>query len=307
MRHSNDTLAPYGSEKMPHTMADSLETDYASILGGALTALGYPPANGTPWRELLLRRFNLKKRMVSATPRTLHTAAGIVVPPELQAGYNLVTEKLQNGADVRPHLSRKLAEINFKDELLNDWGILHFHLGTVLEGDGFMTRTGPLLFARIDPQNAYLLGVGTHAHFSSQVLVQTLVDIWPDAMAQYEQPDILDVRFPVTDAEIKKLRKIGVTAPVRASSGKYYLGLGGGGMTFGRWPVEGAMHTNRMTKRIRHLRRYARDHLEGIATALEVAGHAVPEILNFSLRKVGDALVMSETSTNVDIESMHDI
>ena len=214
---------------MPHTMTDSLESDYASILGSELTALGYPPANGTPWRELFLRRFNLKKRMVSATPRTLHTAAGIVVPPALQAGYTSVTEKLRDGVDVRPHLSRRLADINFKDELLNDWGILHFHLGTVLEGDGFMARTGPLLFARIDPQDAYLLGVGTHAHFSSQALVQTLVDTWPGAMARHEQPDILDVRFPATDAEIRELRKIGVTAPVRASNGTFYLGLGGGG------------------------------------------------------------------------------
>ena len=169
-----------------------------------------------------------------------------------------------------------------------------------------MARTGPLLFARIDPQDAYLLGVGTHAHFSSQVLVQTLVDTWPHAMARYEQPDILDVQFPATDTEIKRLRTIGVTAPVRASNGKFYLGLGGGGMTFRRWPVEGAMQANRMTKQIRHLRDYARDHLDSIATALRVAGHAVPEVLNFSLRKTGDALVMRETSTNVDIRSMRD-
>jgi hypothetical protein len=292
---------------MPHTMTDTLETDYASILGAELTALGYPPANGNSWRELFLRRFNLKKRLVSATPRTLHTAPGIVVPPELQAGYNSVIEKLQTGFDVRPHLSRKLAEINFKDRLLNDWGILHFHLGTVLNGDGFMARTGDLLFARIDSQDAYLLGVGTHAHFSDQLLVQTLVDNWPDDMARYEQPNILDVQFQATDEEIKILRRIGATAPVRASNGKFYLGLGGGGMTFGGWPVEGAMRANQMAKVIRSLRWHTRDHLEAIATALGTAGHAVPKTLNFSLRKVGDVLVMSETSTNKDIRSVRSL
>ena len=292
---------------MPHTMTDSLESDYTSILVDELTALGYAPANGTPWRELFLRRFNLKKRMIPVRPRALHTAAGVVVPPALQAGYDLVTQKLRDGVDVRPHLSRKLAEITFKDDLLNDWGILHFHLGTVLEADGFMGRTGPLLFARIDREDAYLLGVGTHAQFSSQVLVQRMVDTWPGAMARYEQPGILDLQFPTTDAEIKKLRKIGVTAPVRASNGRFYLGLGGGGMTLGRWPAGGAMRANRMTKAIRHLRWHARDNLEGIAAALEAAGHAVPENLNFSLRKTGDLLVMRETSTNVDIKSVREI
>ena len=66
------------------------------------------------------------------------------------------------------------------------------------------------------------------------------------------------------------------------------------------------MLANRMTRQIRHLRGYARDHLDGIATALHAAGHAVPEILNFSLRKTGNALMMSEASTKVDIESVRD-
>ena len=37
MRISNDPLAPHGSVKMPHRMTDSLESDYASILGDELT------------------------------------------------------------------------------------------------------------------------------------------------------------------------------------------------------------------------------------------------------------------------------
>jgi len=289
---------------MAHTMTDSLENDVASILGAELTALGYPPANAIPWRERYCQRFNLKKRMVEARPRAIHAAQGIVVPAGLQAGYDMVVTKLQNGTDVRPYLSTRLARINFRDEMLNDWGILHFHLGTVVQGNGFVDRTGDLLFARIEPDHAYLLGVGNHAHFSNQVLVQALVDNWPDAMARFEQPNILDVWSGATDAEIKELRTIGGTIPVRAASGKFYMGLGGGGMTLGRWPIGAAMGANRVMKMIRSVRSHTKSQLEKIATDLEAAGHAVPDNLNFSLRKDGNSLVLSETSTNADITTL---
>ena len=77
-----------------------------------------------------------------------------------------------------------------------------------------MARTGPLLFAKIDSNDAYLLGVGTHANFTTQALVQLLVDNFPAAMARYELPGILNVWGTLTDDEIANA-EIGMTVRVR--------------------------------------------------------------------------------------------
>ncbi len=280
-------------------MTDTLEADLATILNAELTGLGYPSAPGTPWRELYYQRFNLKKRLVEARPRTVHVVPGIVVPPELQAGYEMVRAKLQNGEDVRPHLSRKLKEVDFRDAMLNDWGIIHFHLGTVLQGDGFMVRSGPLLFAKIEPNDAYLLGVGTHADFTTQALVQTLVDHFPAAMARYAHPNIIDVELAATDDEIKKLRRIGATTPVRAADGTFYMGLGGGGMSLTGWPTAAVIEANKLQKALNFLPRELNRKLETIATNLENQGKVVPDNLNFSFRRDGADLVLTETNTDV--------
>jgi hypothetical protein len=297
------TTALRDSHIMPHTMTDTFDADWTTILANELTLLGYPPAAGESSRTLSLRYYNLKMRLVDQRPRQLLDAHGIVVPADVQAGYDLLRTKLTNGDDLRPHLSTRLSDIDFRDGLLSDWGILHFHLGTVLQATGFIDRTGPLLFARIEPDRAYILGVGTHHDFSRQRLVDTLAANWPDMMAQFELPNVLGMQFAATDAEIAAMRRVGITPIVQATNGRFYQGIGGG-LTMSRWPTYAMSETNKKVKMIRYIRNIARSNLEVIAARLTDRGHTVPHNMHFTLhRGVGNQIILTENNTGVDVRS----
>ena len=65
------------------------------------------------------------------------------------------------------HLSRKIVDLDYDDDLLNDWDIYHLHLGTNLHIDGFVKRTGPMLFVRFNEQNAYFKNVMGHGSWTN--------------------------------------------------------------------------------------------------------------------------------------------
>ena len=94
------------------------------------------------------------------------------------------------------HLERylfdeQLRSPSFNDALLNDWGIHHVHLGTTIDSDGFVTRTEPVLFARFDSANAYLIDVLPHGSWSLQRLVKDLYDNWSASIKHFRINGVL--------------------------------------------------------------------------------------------------------------------
>lgn len=111
--------------------------------------------------------------------------------------------------------------------MLNDWGIYHLHLGTILEGDGFVKRTGPLLFARFDNENAYLINVMIHGSWTKQEMIRVLHDNWPESIEKHKQTGFDLIHVP-TDEEIKLARANGIIMSTQIEPGIYYDPIGGG-------------------------------------------------------------------------------
>ena len=85
--------------------------------------------------------------IVDTVPRKIIKADEFTSPPpELVDGFNILIDKIKEGIDITPHLSKKLTDLNYDDPLLNDWGIYHLHLGTEFDKRGFVNRTGPPLY-----------------------------------------------------------------------------------------------------------------------------------------------------------------
>jgi hypothetical protein len=212
--------------------------DVTAMLRARLTGLGYQlPANVTA-EGIRLRYFNLQHRLISQRPRTVHRANAFACPPGVQAGLNLVEGKLTRGEDLRPHLSRGLLNIDYTDGLLNDWGIYHFHLGTTLDADGFITRTGLLLFARITEDDAYLIDVRAHGAWTSLSLLQAVHANWPDTLDRFRLRGVVGLAYPPgqrapSDAEIARLRRANVNVLHELSPGQVYAPAGGGYATDG--------------------------------------------------------------------------
>ena len=215
---------------MAHADADlelDFYADWMATIRGALQALSYqPPADD---QDATIAYFNVLKRLVPARPRRVAVAPSLLCPPEVRAGYDEVTRKVIAGESLRPHLSRRLADRDFSDLLLNDWGIHHLHLGTVVQADGFVTRTGPVLFARFLADDAYFIAVPKHGAWSEVQILELFAASWPDQMARYELRGVApsrDGKNP-TSQEIHRARSGGVQVLITIA-GKVYFPMGGG-------------------------------------------------------------------------------
>jgi hypothetical protein len=55
--------------------------------------------------------FNLQKRLVSTIPRKVLFSKDFSCPDHLQAGLNLVINKIEKGIDLTPHLSKNISKL----------------------------------------------------------------------------------------------------------------------------------------------------------------------------------------------------
>lgn len=213
----------------------NFEKDFDEILVEELAELGFPVSASESSDKIRQRYFNLKRRLINAKPRQVLLSKEFSCPPEHHAGLDLVTEKFKNGADVTPHLSKQLANLDYNDSLLNDWGIYHLHLGTSLESGGsmFIERTGPVLFARIEYDKALFISVMPHGNWTNQQMVKVIHDNWPEVIQAYRLNDVIGLSHVPTDKEIGKMRKYGVNSAIEIEPGVVYAPIGGGLTTAG--------------------------------------------------------------------------
>lgn len=208
-------------------------SDWIAHLKTELTAFGYDTTQMQTHEAVAHTFLNLTKRLVRPIPRSVLRAQNFSCPPDLVVGLTEVERKISAGEDLSPHLSKLLRNPTFNDPLLNDWGIHHVHLGTTLDSDGFVNRTGPVLFARFDGTNAYLIDVLPHGSWSLQRLVKELHDNWPASINRYRLNGVIGLATTVSDKDVAVLRKGNVNAMVDLGGGIVYAPIGGGYSTSG--------------------------------------------------------------------------
>ncbi|MCG5076355.1 hypothetical protein L5014_23765 [Paraburkholderia sp. RG36] len=142
--------------------------DLRAHIDTRLLELGYVPeaagvvrAEEAPYLMLLLRAL---RRMPAATPRQAILAPGFEVPSEHVDGFGALIRAVENGASLRPWLSTLVRKLKKRDELLDDWGIHHFHLGAVpsAKNRDFVARTDEVAFAMVRPDAVYFLVATSH-------------------------------------------------------------------------------------------------------------------------------------------------
>lgn len=205
--------------------------DLVKIFRQEIEEVGYPTASITDPYKLIIMYFTMRKRLVEKRPRKVVFPQGFKCPPALQKGFDTLVKKFENGEDVNPHLSRTTKNLEFPDLMLFDWNIHHFHLGTTLEGDGFMSRTGDILYAIVTKEEVYFIKIQPHNHWCDLDLIETVHQNWPNLIGTFKIDGTPEVAFNST--EIAQLRKAHVNVMITTQDGTGYLGMGMGFMTDG--------------------------------------------------------------------------
>ena len=132
-----------------------------------------------------------------------------------------------------------------------DWGLHHLHLTTEMESDGFVKRTGDLLFAAFTDDDAYLIGIYPHGSWALKDLIEIVVRDWPGNSVV--MPSMSGVRLtrPVSEEEHLELRKGGVATFVEVDGTVVMPALG---MTTAGTPVRVTLRINKMARALRDLR-----------------------------------------------------
>jgi hypothetical protein len=224
---------PPMSESNSAVQADLFE-DFADILRGELKRAGFSGISSDP--DVVCRHFeNYHRRRVSVQPREVHRAQPFHFPSEsdfseheLRSRVEAVAEKAEEGRDLNPHLSRNLSNVSYNDGILNDWGIHHFHLGDEIESDGFIERTGELLYARVKDEDFYMIGVYGHDSFSDKDLISVENNNWPEVIERFKLPEDIELLCSYDDDQIREARDAGVQVAIELDDGTVYIHPGGG-------------------------------------------------------------------------------
>ena len=189
--------------------------------------------SGLPLHELLVVYRNWSSRHVPARPRTIRKSKAFGANSLVQSfatPLGVIFDDIEKGHDITRYLSR-LISIGYEsrskpisrrrhlDLMLNEWGVHHLHLSTTLEPDGFVQRTGPLLFAVFTPDTAYIVDVMDHNGWYDSHVVQVMADEWPNDGIIHEikgndQFQVVGLSRQYSDEERAKLRKAGINTLV---------------------------------------------------------------------------------------------
>jgi hypothetical protein len=189
--------------------------------------------------DLLIVYGNWRARIPSEAPREVHRSRRLSDNAKLtehRGAFDAIVSKIEGGEDLVPHLSKRVAVAydppgqnqrnqhrHDLDLLVADWGIHHLHLSATIQADGFVARTGDLLFARFTETAAYLIDVLPHNSWTEISLLESLVREWPSAeLLHGSLSDLRLVSPPPSEEDRRRLRNAGVSQLVEID-GRVYM------------------------------------------------------------------------------------
>ena len=250
--------------------------------------------------DLAVRFCEMLIRRIPQTPRHVHFSKELNVSLRKLTQENSVEERekaleawntvfkiwylLHGGGDLKPFLSRNTREATSKDGLLWDYGMHHFHLGSGLDEDGFVTRSDYLLFAIVSDTDAFLVDVRKHRDPEGLLWVrQDLLEIvhrnWPEITNSRLLQGVRGTTL--TNVQKKELRRKNTnTVPDLNGTAIMPLGLGttaDGSSTWCRVWAQKLLHE------VEEHESYFNSQPDELRAALEAQGVTTSEKMDFRL------------------------
>ena len=209
----------------------SLESDLSRLIRDQFDKNSISYNRSMPLDRLTARYFEMTTRRIQPVPRQVHFSNQIHSSlgelsregegdSAARDAWRMVfrlRQHLVDGVNVNAFLSKNILNAAGWDGLLWSYGMHHFHLGPETDKDGFVKRSGHLLFAIVTPTDAYFVDVKPHPEkdgigWVSQELLQIVHSSWPELI----EANVLHGVFgdELTDEEVQELRRKNMNAPI---------------------------------------------------------------------------------------------
>jgi len=237
--------------------------------------------------SIYLKYLNLIRRRVEPKPRQVLQSRELVCPPGYEQSLKDIEKEIIKGEDITPYLSKGVQSLNRLDSLLYDWDIHHIHLGSVATPGQFASRTGPVLFARFQEDNAYFIQIMQHGRgykpWFRQDLVKIIQKNWPNTLASHELN--AEIEDQPSDDDIEVWRKGSINVPVVTSNGTPYITPGGGQTLSGHNILDVALKNYVITNTER-FETFFKANLEVIKKKATDAGEVLGDPPKFKLKNI---------------------
>lgn len=275
------------------------KADFLEFVQVELKTLGVSPPDDDPTKCGLLL-FKLQRRCPVARPRRTELSIGFTVPPHLKSGFEGLVAAIGRGDSLMPYLSRSTFKARRKDQLLDDWGILHFHLGTKMLPSGLIEGTEIVAFGIVTSDCVYFIDVHGHGHGTDpyvwvrEELIHTIDDNWPQLLPtnhSHLTPDKL------TSEQRANCRKKSVNVTITKSSGEVIFPPGGGVMLDGT-AIADFMQLQKIYSQLEYGRKICTLNETGIRDALGISDQDFRMRMGFDNRQ----LFFYEHSSGTQVE-----
>lgn len=183
--------------------------------------------------------YNILNRSIQPRPRNViwsQELSARSISTEFKTAIEFITTESEAGNNLTRFMSTRMEDASYTDELVNDWGIVHFHLGNPVPNKeslkkklaSFVRREDPLLFAYPTNATIYLIDMLSHGAWTEKNMIEIIHKQWPHIIAKYKQSQARAGRIVPDETMIKMLRRAGVSYPLVLSDGTVYLSPGGG-------------------------------------------------------------------------------
>jgi len=211
-----------------------LYNDWINYLKQQLGQWGYNVEETDKPLDIAIKYFNVQKRIISNKCREIFISKEFSCSAEFLNSIEVIKEAVVTGKDLNSYLSINLLDARYNDQLLNDWGIHHLHLGNTPDKKRpqFVERTIALLFAYVTEDKFFLIAVGKHGDWCERRLVEILHNNWPEQIEKFRIIGI-NAAPPLSEAQLKNIRNKHVNASIEFPDGSVYAPFGGGVMSSG--------------------------------------------------------------------------
>ena len=257
-------------------------SDWIALLRESLENTGYSIGPTEDDFTVCCLYSNAAKRKIAPRRRSILKSRELSCPQDHLTGLQFLEDKVRNGQDLTPHLSRKILKLAYNDAMLNDWGIYHFHLGLTYDDKGLIQGTSFILLARVTNDEFYEIDIVEHKLWHHQRYVEILHSNWPRSIELWKCGDILGLSDTPNDEEVKTLRRGRVNYMLQTEDGTIYCPIGGGYARSGM-SIEAVRHCLAARKLLGRMENPVRKHGEEMLREEVQDGRMMINSFNFRL------------------------
>lgn len=133
------------------------------------------------------------RRVVNPMPRAIYKANDFSCPEEYSERLAYVENAIKRGDNLLPFMTRSLVDCSRDDAMLYHWNIVHLHISNEMDkvkNDGFMRRSGLLLYVYFTDNAAYFIRTIPHSGIANMWSLQGCLECinknWPELIAGFK-------------------------------------------------------------------------------------------------------------------------